>query len=87
MQLIGSLDRLADFGGVAALTCTVVRRNGEIVHPADGQTVHGRCGGLADINGSGIASGCLPHVDFIASDGAGDRVPSECGGRCRRRRG
>ena len=41
MQLSGSLDRL-DLVGRAALACTVIRRDGEIVHPADGQTVHGR---------------------------------------------
>ena len=87
MQLSGSLDRLADFVGGAALTCTVVRRDGEIVHLADGQTVHGRGCGVADINGSRIETGCLSYVYFIASDGAGDCVPPESGGRCRGRRG
>lgn len=39
---IGSLDRLADLVGGGALAGTVVGRDGEIVHPANGQTVHGR---------------------------------------------
>lgn len=38
---VGSLNRLADLGRRGTLAGAVVRRDGKIVHPAHGQTVHG----------------------------------------------
>lgn len=42
MELGGSLDRLADLVGARPLAGAVRGCDGEIVHPAYGQTVHGR---------------------------------------------
>jgi hypothetical protein len=74
----GSLDRLADLVGRGAFAGTVIRRDGEIVHPADGQTVHSRCCDGSNINGSCIEAGRLSDVDFITADCASGGVPPEC---------
>lgn len=72
-----SLDRLADLVGGGALAGTVIGRDGEIVRSANSQTVHGRSCDGAYRNRSCIQSRSFADVDFIAAEGAGDRVPRE----------